>query len=219
MAERTGARVPAVLAAGPSGPSNDALLVTHPPSGRRLSKFAAYVPPSVPTDGDSASSDGAGPDHTEGVDPSPVAVDVDAPERADDAVDAPELADDAVDAPDAPELADDAVDDVFGQLLTLRRAGIAHGSISTETIVVSDEGRAGFVDFRAALTVATADDLNRDMAAALAATAVVVGPDRAIASVTRCAPPAVLVDALPFLQRAALDPSGGQGLAWEARLC
>ena len=48
MAERAGARVPAVLAAGPAGPANDAVLVTRPPSGRRLSAFARYVPPPDP---------------------------------------------------------------------------------------------------------------------------------------------------------------------------
>ncbi len=37
MAGRAGARVPAVLAAGPAGPARDALLVTRPPAGDRLS--------------------------------------------------------------------------------------------------------------------------------------------------------------------------------------
>ena len=36
MAERAGARVARVLAAGPAGPAQDALLVTRPPPGGRL---------------------------------------------------------------------------------------------------------------------------------------------------------------------------------------
>ncbi|MGP0031588.1 MAG: lysylphosphatidylglycerol synthase domain-containing protein [Acidimicrobiales bacterium] len=36
MAGRGGARVPEVLAAGPTGPARDAVLVTRPPAGRRL---------------------------------------------------------------------------------------------------------------------------------------------------------------------------------------
>ncbi len=39
MAERAGARVPVVLAAGPAGPARDALLVTRPPEGPLLSSF------------------------------------------------------------------------------------------------------------------------------------------------------------------------------------
>ena len=109
-------------------------------------------------------------------------------------------------------LADSAVDDVFDQLMILRRAGIAHGSLSTETIVVSEDHRAGFVDFRAAVTAATTDDLNRDVAGALAAVGVMVGPERAVASAARSMPPGALVGALPFLQRAALDPTASKAL-------
>ena len=50
MADRAGARVPVVLAAGPAGPAKDALFVTHPPAGRPLSSFAAYVLPPTATE-------------------------------------------------------------------------------------------------------------------------------------------------------------------------
>ena len=61
------------------------------------------------------------------------------------------------------------------------------------------------MDFRAASTVATADQLNRDMAAVLAAAAEVAGPERALAAAGRTVPTEAVVGALPFLQRAALD--------------
>ena len=48
MAARAGARVPAVLAAGPAGPAHDALLVTRPPEGRPLAIFAPPVTPDQP---------------------------------------------------------------------------------------------------------------------------------------------------------------------------
>ena len=190
MAERAGARVPAVLAAGPSGPSNDAVLATRPPPGRSLSEFARYVAPDpgAETDpGPGAAADGA-----------------DAPVPASPPVSPP--------APAGPPVSDLAVDDLFAQLMILRRAGIAHGALSTETIVVGADDRVGFVDFRAAVTAATSDDLDRDMAGALAAAVVVVGPERTVAAASRSVPTDVLVGALPFLQRAALDPAASKSL-------
>jgi uncharacterized membrane protein YbhN (UPF0104 family) len=181
LAERSGARVPAVLAAGPAGLANDAVLVTRPPPGIRLSAFAPFVP--VVGADDSAHDD------------DPVS---EAPEERS--------------KPQGPVITESAADDVFDQLMILHRAGIAHGSLSAETIVVDDDAKAGFVDFRAAVTVATEDDLHRDVAATLAAVSVVVGPERAVASAARSVPPDLLVDALPFLQRAALDPAASRAL-------
>jgi len=58
MADRAGARVSRVLAAGPAGPAKDALLVTRPPPGRRLAQLVPYaMPPEPETAGTSA--DGA----------------------------------------------------------------------------------------------------------------------------------------------------------------
>ena len=189
MAARAGVRVPAVLAAGPAGPAHDALLVTRPPDGTRLSEFARYVPPVEPGSED-AGSDG-GDDR-----PPPAAP----PEEP------------AGDPPPGPMVTDDTLDDVFAQLITLRTARIAHGALSTRTIVVDDQGSTGFVDFRAASTVATDDQLNRDLAAAMAATAEVAGPERVIASASRSVPNDALVAALPFLQRAALGGDASRAL-------
>jgi uncharacterized membrane protein YbhN (UPF0104 family) len=188
MAERAGANVPAVLAAGPAGPAGDALLVTRPPTGIPLARYAAYVPPPVASTEDGADGPGSddGPDESEPSEPDP--------------------------GPDAPELPDAGLDDVFVQLMALRQAEIAHGALSTETIVVNEECLAGFVDFRTASTVATTEQLNRDMAAALAAVSVVAGPERTVASALRSVPKEVTAAALPFLQRAALDPVASKRL-------
>jgi uncharacterized membrane protein YbhN (UPF0104 family) len=184
MAARAGARVPAVLAAGPTGPAHDALLVTRPPDGTRLSEFAPYVPPVT------AGSDN-GDDHTLPAEPTE---------------------EPAGDPPSGPMITDATLDDVFAQLMTLRAARIAHGGFSTRTIVVDEQGSTGFVDFRAASTVATDDQLDRDMAAAMAATAEVAGPERVIASASRSVPNDALVAALPFLQRAALGSVASRAL-------
>jgi uncharacterized membrane protein YbhN (UPF0104 family) len=207
MASHAGARVPVVLAAGPAGPAKDALLVTRPPAGERLSAFSAYVPPPVAAAaaGDPA-TDGTGDPASDGTgDPAEPAVDRGAPtaDAADPGHPVP---------PTGPPLGDAAVNDLFSQVLHLRSAGIAHGALSPETVVVDRSDRVGLVDFRAAITVATPDDLYRDVAAALAAAALSVGPERAVASAARILPADVLVQALPFLQRAAMDPAASRAL-------
>ena len=68
------------------------------------------------------------------------------------------------------------------------------------------------MDLRAAATVATADQLDRDLAAAMAAAALVAGPERTSASAARTVPTEALVAALPYLQRAALDPVASRTL-------
>jgi uncharacterized membrane protein YbhN (UPF0104 family) len=115
-------------------------------------------------------------------------------------------------APVGPVITDGGLDGIFGQLVALRTAGMAHGSLSTRTIVVDEPGAAGLVDFRVASTVATDDQLNRDLAAAMAAASVVAGPDRTVASALRSVPSEALIAALPFLQRAALDSTASRTL-------
>ena len=86
------------------------------------------------------------------------------------------------------------------------------GPSPPQTIVVDDDEAAGIVDFRTASTVASADQLDRDAAAVLAAAAVVAGPERAVAAAVRTVPAEVIVGALPYLQRAALDPVASRTL-------
>lgn len=193
LSERAGARVARVLAAGPAGPARDALLVTRPPAGRPLSTLAAHVLPAPPTDD-------AAPRATAPAAPGAVAAHV--PVRADTAAGA---SDDGV-------LDDAALDDLFTQVRHLRAAGIAHGALSVETILVDHRGRCSLVDMRAATTVARQEQLDRDVASALAAAAIVAGPERTVASAARVLPADALEAALPFLQRAALNPVASRSL-------
>ena len=225
MADRAGARVATVLAAGPAGPAKDALLVTRPPGGRRLAELAPFVLPVA----DGADGAGAGGDETGAAGTVGNGKDRDeaAPSDADTTVQSstgpspsdpptgdPAATDPAVGDPPAtdPVLTDEALDGIFGQVLALRGAGIAHGALSTETIVLADDGRAGLVDMRAAATVATTDQLDRDLAATMAAAALVAGPDRTAAAAARTVPADALAAALPYLQRAALDPVASRTL-------
>ena len=78
--------------------------------------------------------------------------------------------------------------------------------------MVDDHGRTGFVDFRAATTVASDDQLRRDTAAVLAAVSEVAGPEETVAAALRALPTEAVVEALPFLQRAALDTVASRSL-------
>ncbi len=180
-AQRTGARVPAVVAVGPAGPANDAVLVTRPPHGRPLSHYAPYRT-DRPEDGD---KDGSS--QSTQLPPSP------------------SMPNSVV------EFDDEVIESIFTQVRALRAGGIAHGSLSTETIVVDDRA-AGFIDFRTASLRATQDQLDRDIAGALAATAVVVGPTRTAQAAIRVLSGDDVAAALPFLQRAALDPVAARTL-------
>ena len=114
---------------------------------------------------------------------------------------------------DAAEVSDAALDDLYRQLLTMRRARIAHGAISGDAVLVDPvTGTAVLADFRNASVQASPDQLDRDLASAIAATAVVIGADRAGDSAARCLEPEMLEGALRQLQKPALDPLLGRSL-------
>jgi glycosyltransferase 2 family protein len=109
---------------------------------------------------------------------------------------------------DPSDLNDATIDDLYRQLLTLRRARIAHGAISGDALLVDTTTKAVVVaDFRNATSNAPPDRLDRDMAGAIAAAAVVAGAERAADSAARCLDPEVLGGALQHLRRAGLDPA------------
>ncbi len=114
---------------------------------------------------------------------------------------------------DAAEISDVMLDDLYRQLLILRRARIAHGAISGDAVLADPAAQAvALADFRNASAGASPDQLDRDMAGALAATAVTVGTERAADSAARCLEPELLGGALRYLQKPALDPLVGRSL-------
>jgi uncharacterized membrane protein YbhN (UPF0104 family) len=125
---------------------------------------------------------------------------------------------------DADDIGDAALDDLYRQLLTLRRVRIAHGAMSDDVLLVDPAAQTTVVtDFRNATSNASLDQLDRDMAGAIAATAAAVGPERAADSAARCLAPDVLGGALQHLRRAGLDPAlnrslrGNRGLLEDVR--
>jgi glycosyltransferase 2 family protein len=125
---------------------------------------------------------------------------------------------------DPADISDIMLDDLYRQLLTLRRTRIAHGAISGDALLVDPADQTVVLaDFRNASASASPDLLDRDMAGAIAATAVAVGAERAAESAARCLTPQMLEGALRHLQRPALDPAfsrslrGQRGLLEEVR--
>jgi glycosyltransferase 2 family protein len=114
---------------------------------------------------------------------------------------------------DAAEISDVTLDDLYRQLLILRRARIAHGAISGDAVLVDPATQSAVLaDFRNASAGASPDRLDRDLAGALAATAVAVGAERAAGSAARCLEPQLLEGALRQLQKPSLDPLLGRSL-------
>jgi glycosyltransferase 2 family protein len=109
---------------------------------------------------------------------------------------------------DAGAVSDARLDELYRQMLILRKARIAHGAISGDALLAGPGDEAVVVtDFRNAVSNATPDQLDRDLAGALAATAVAVGADRAAAAAARNLEPEALEGALRHLVRAGLDPA------------
>ena len=94
---------------------------------------------------------------------------------------------------EATEISDAALDDLYRQLLILRRARIAHGAISGDTLRAEPAANTMILtQFRNASSSASPDQLDRDAAGAMAATALLVGAERAAAAAARCLPPEIL---------------------------
>ena len=108
---------------------------------------------------------------------------------------------------DPADISDATLDDLYRQLLTLRRARIAHGAVSGDTLLVDPASKTLVLsEFRNASSSAPPEQLDRDIAGAMAATALVAGADRAAGAAARCLPPDILTGALRQLHRPALDP-------------
>ena len=111
----------------------------------------------------------------------------------------------ALSVADDAALPDKTLDELLQAVLRLRRAGLAHGTLGAETIIVSADGVC-LRDFRCASAAAADARLDGDLAAALAAMAVRVGAERTAAAAARVLDTDTARGALVHLQRSALDP-------------
>jgi uncharacterized membrane protein YbhN (UPF0104 family) len=120
---------------------------------------------------------------------------------------------------EAAAVSDAALADLYHQLLSLRRARIAHGAISAETVLIDASAQTvALTDFRNGVASASAAALDRDLAGALAATALAIGAERAAASAARSLTPEVLGSVLRHLHKPALDPAVGRSLRAQPKL-
>ena len=106
---------------------------------------------------------------------------------------------------DPAAVSDGTLDEILQTVLRLRRAGIAHGALGSETILL-DAGGVYVRDFRSGSSSPPAGRLDDDLAAVLAAVAARFGVRRAAAAVARVLDADTARGALVHLQRAALDP-------------
>ena len=104
------------------------------------------------------------------------------------------------------QVADEVVAEFLRAALALRAAGIAHGALSPETVVVARDGPY-LRDIQRASSSAPAARTDRDLAAAVAAAGVVVGVDRVTAAARRVLDADTVRSVLTQLQRSTLDPA------------
>ena len=102
-------------------------------------------------------------------------------------------------------VSDDDLDGFLRSVLLLRKSGISHGALSPETVLATARGPV-LRDFRRASSSAPATRTDGDLAAAVAAVAVVAGIDRGVASTCRVLDPETIQVVLTRLQRSTLDP-------------
>ncbi len=103
------------------------------------------------------------------------------------------------------QVSDADIDAVFRSVLLLRQADIAHGALSPSTVVLTPAGPL-LRNFRRASSSAPATRLDKDLAAAVAAVAVVVGIDRTAVVACRNFDAATVQAVLTSLQRSTIDP-------------
>ncbi len=104
----------------------------------------------------------------------------------------------------AEEVSDHLLQEYLRAVLTFREAGISHGALSPATVVATVEGPL-LRDFRRGSSSAPPARTDRDIAAAVAAMAVVVGVDRTVAAACRVLDTETIQTVLTRLQRSTLD--------------
>jgi glycosyltransferase 2 family protein len=105
----------------------------------------------------------------------------------------------------ATQISDHSLELFLRSVCALRHAGIAHGYLSPDTVVVTGDGPL-LRDFRRASSSAPALRTDRDLAAAVAAAAVVAGVERTVSAARTVLDEEAVVALLPHLQRSTLSP-------------
>lgn len=105
---------------------------------------------------------------------------------------------------DPASVADAMLDDLWKQVAALHAARVAHGRMNANHVVV-DGDSVGITGFEFASGAAATGRRAADVAELLVSTALLVGDDRAVAAARAGLGDQAIVDALPYLQPAALS--------------
>ena len=105
---------------------------------------------------------------------------------------------------DAASVTDSMLDDLWKQVSALHAARVAHGRLNCNHVVV-DGTKLGIGDFEYASGAAATGRRAADVAELLVSTALLVGDDRAVAAARAGLGDDPIVEALPYLQPAALS--------------
>jgi uncharacterized protein (TIRG00374 family) len=111
----------------------------------------------------------------------------------------------SLDSVDPTTVDDELLRNIWRAMAPLHDLGIAHGQLDGERIVVRPDGTPAVGDFGGARVAAPDGAMMADLAQVLVTTALVVGPDRAIAAATDVIGNDGFAKILPFLQPAVLD--------------
>jgi uncharacterized membrane protein YbhN (UPF0104 family)/tRNA A-37 threonylcarbamoyl transferase component Bud32 len=103
------------------------------------------------------------------------------------------------------EVSDDTLEALWEQAARLHAAGISHGRLNASNVLVVGEGPM-LVDLSAATLGAPQSALDIDVAELLVASAILVGPERALRKAVDAGWGDAVGRVLPYLQRAALTP-------------
>jgi undecaprenyl-diphosphatase len=101
----------------------------------------------------------------------------------------------------APEEVDDALlCRVWLQVARLHAAGVTHGALRVDHVIVDDDGEPWLVELGLGTASGGADDRARDLAELMASLAVTLPPDRVVAAAQEALGPSALAEAVPILQ-------------------
>jgi undecaprenyl-diphosphatase len=119
----------------------------------------------------------------------------------------------SMDRLDPAEITDDLLRGLWEQVAILRRYRIAHRDLRRANVFVDDQGRPWLIDFGFSEVAASDRLLQADVAQLLAALAIPVGAQRAVATAVEALGPAAVGDALAMLQPGALSGATRESLA------
>jgi uncharacterized membrane protein YbhN (UPF0104 family)/tRNA A-37 threonylcarbamoyl transferase component Bud32 len=106
----------------------------------------------------------------------------------------------------APTVDDPTLHELWAMLARLHARRQTHGALSLTAVVVGPDGPA-FTDLGHSSLLPTPHQYGADIAGLLAVTAVAAGPERAVDAALQSFPKDRLVEALPYIQDAVVEPS------------